>query len=97
MRPVINVSFGILSVCLMYTQPANYCMQYPVLNYTLEVEAPSSEILSVSTADVLSITIDNLTEDLYYSFKVVVANSVGTVSTNDTGFCELFKLFVLSL
>ena len=77
----------------MYIQQADYCEQYPVLNYTLEVEAPSSEILSVSTADDLSITINNLTDDRYYSFKVVVSNSIGTVSTHDTAFCEYCEQF----
>ena len=76
-------------MCTCCTQPSDYCEQYPVLNYVLEVENTfETVLLSLTMADNLSITIDNLTEDIYYSFKVVVSNSIGNISTNRTGFCK---------
>ena len=73
----------------MLHQPADYCEQYPVLNYVLEVENTFEIVLlSLTMADNLSVTIDNLSEDIYYSFKVVVSNSIGNISTNRTGFCR---------
>ena len=80
-------------MCTCCTQPADYCEQYPVLNYALEVENTfETVLLSLTMADNLSITIDNLFEDIYYSFKVVVSNSIGNISTNRTGFCKFQKL-----
>ena len=74
-------------MCTCCTQPADYCEQYPVLNYVLEVEVETT-FETVLVADNLSITIDNLCEDIYDFFKVVVSNSIGNVSTNSTEFCK---------
>ena len=45
---------------------------------------------SVSTTHADSFTLaGNLSDTTDYSFKILVANSVGIVSTNDTHFCKL--------
>ena len=74
-------------------QPATDCEQYPMLNYSLEIYTPSSELL-VAARDKQwntdNIIIDrNLSENIAYSFSLLVSNSVGVVVSNRTHFCEL--------
>ena len=73
-------------------QPADYCEAYPVDNYTLVVRDSLSdetvESMSATHADNFTFT-GNLSDNTDYSFKILVANSVGIVSTNDTHFCKL--------
>jgi hypothetical protein len=77
-------------------QPAGYCEQYPVLNYSLEILSSSS-----SDSPVLIATQDqpwnidirgNLSENTAYSFRILVSNSVGVVASSTTHFCKLRTL-----
>ena len=73
-------------------QPANYCKDYPVTNYTMEVRGvlvseTSGDVQFVSAEN--SITADNLSENAVYFYRIYASNSVGTVSTNNTDICEL--------
>ena len=64
-------------------QPASYCADYPVTNYSLEViqvGEDSSGMIFISTEN--SIKADNLSEDAIYIYRISAINSVGTVSTN---------------
>ena len=64
------------------------CEQYPVLNYTLVMSSPShgEERQLVSPGDNHIIVQQNA----LYSFKILVANTAGTVSTEySKPVCEL--------
>ena len=72
-------------------QPANYCEEYPVVNYTLVVNGSFNDevVRSISTGRADNITLNgNLSENADYSFKILVANTVGVVSTIDRHFCK---------
>ena len=74
-------------------QPASYCEAYPVVNYTMIVmnSLIDETVESVSATHADSFTLaGNLSDNADYYFKILVANSVGIVSTNDTHFCKLF-------
>lgn len=76
--------------CLLIlpTQPAFFCEQYPVLNYTLEVIDHYFNILKLSVTPLVENFIHNLSESDAYSFKVLAANRVGVASTNSKQLCE---------
>ena len=57
----------------------------------LEVKGPSSDVLSQSVSPGVENIIHNLTENTIYSFRVLVFNSVGVVSTNRGQVCELIS------
>ena len=59
-----------------------------MLNYTLEVKGPSSDVLSQSVSPGVENVIHNLTENTIYSFRLLVSNGVGVVSTNIRQICE---------
>ena len=64
-------------------QPACYCADYPVTNYSLEViqvGEGSSGMIFISTEN--SIKADDLLKDTIYVYRISAINSVGTVSTN---------------
>ena len=66
-------------------QPASYCDDYPVTNYSLEVTEvrvgeDTSGIIFTSLEN--SIKAENLSDDAIYVFRLSAINSVGTVSTN---------------
>ena len=74
-------------------QPASYCEAYPVKNYTMIImdSLIDETVESVSATHADSFTLSgNLSDNAGYSFEILVANSVGIVSTNDTHFCKLF-------
>ena len=58
-----------------------------MLNYTLEVYS-SSKTVSNSIVQGHSIVVGNLSENREYSFRVLAANSVGTVSSSNRQFCK---------
>lgn len=67
---------------LLQIQPASFCADYPVTNYSLEVTQ-----VGVGTSGMLSTSVENfieaiLSEDAIYVFILSATNSVGTVSTN---------------
>ena len=57
-------------------------------NYTLEIQSSSFEVYTHSLAPQLANLIGNLSENTEYSFKVVVANAIGNVSSSDRQFSE---------
>ena len=64
-------------------QPACYCADYPVTNYSLEViqvGEGSSGMIFISTEN--SIKANDLLKDTIYVYRISAINSVGTVSTN---------------
>jgi hypothetical protein len=66
-------------------QPASYCADYPVTNYSLEVTEvrvgeDSSGMIFTSLENF--IRAENLSEDAIYVFRLSASNSAGTVSTN---------------
>ena len=74
-------------------QPAaDDCEQYPILKYSLEINAASSESLVESQSKAWTtgnvIISRNLSEDTAYLFRLLVFNSVGVVASNTTPFCE---------
>ena len=70
-------------------QPADYCQDYPVTNYTLEIEMASTRMYIMSEGNFIVAT--NLSENEVYTYRLGAANSVGTVwSTNSTHICKLF-------
>ena len=71
-------------------QSGMFCEDYPVLNYTLEIEGSSSNVITHSTlSQHYNFQIGNLSEDREYSFRVLATNAVGTVSSSNISFCEL--------
>ena len=76
-------------------QPAKYCEDFPVDNYTLEVVgvasggSPQVEWLSSQSTE-NGLIADNLAEDSLYIFKVHAQNSVGRVSTKGIEICKFF-------
>ena len=74
-------------------QPASYCEEYPVINYTLVVNGSFNDevVRSISAVHADNITLNgNLSENAYYSFKISVANTVGIFSTTDRQFCKSY-------
>ena len=66
-------------------QPASYCDEYPVTNYSLEVtEVRVGEDTSgmIFTSMENPIKAENLSNDAIYVFRLSARNLVGTVSTN---------------
>ena len=62
-----------------------------MLNYTLVIECSSSNVITHSTlSQHHNFQIGNLSEDREYSFRVLATNAVGTVSSSNRGFCELY-------
>ena len=57
----------------------------------MEIEGPSSDVRNQSVLPGVENIIHKLTENTIYSFRVLVSNSVGVVSTNDRQFCELIS------
>ena len=60
---------------------------YPVTNYTLEVNGSSLNIQSPMSVE-NSITTNDLSENVIYTFKILAFNSVVSLSTNETEICE---------
>ena len=61
------------------------------MNYTLVVNDSFNDevVRSISTVRADNITLNgNLSENADYSFKILVANTVGIVSTIDRHFCK---------
>ena len=77
-------------------QPAEYCEEYPTLNYSLEIYAsPSDSQVLIATQDrpwTIDVTRGNLSENTAYSFRILISNSVGVVGSSRTHFCELKTL-----
>ena len=69
-------------------QPATYCEDYPVTNYTLECVSDSMKIQFTSEETVVVAT--NLSENALYQCTLYALNSVGNVSTGYTkDICKL--------
>lgn len=73
-------------------QPGSYCEMYPVINYTLVVNRTWNEeimasALASSAENNIIIFLGNLSGDSIYSFRILVANSVGVFSTSHRYFC----------
>ena len=66
-----------------------FCEDYPVHNYTLEVNSSLSEVVKHSLLPQSFKLIGNLSENRKYSFRVVAANAIGSISSSDGQFCEL--------
>ena len=84
----------LMMLSLSLLQPATFCEDYPVTNYTLEltgVQVASSEMKFTSMDNVIVAT--NLSENAVYIYQLSVTNSVGTVSANITQ--QICKLFVV--
>ena len=58
------------------------------MNHTLEILSPSSEVVTHHITPQQSNFLGNLSENREYSFKVVVSNAVGSVSSSDRQFSE---------
>ena len=77
-----------------HMQPVEFCESYPVLNYSLEINATSSKVV-ISAQDRATLAAEsiiisgNLSENAAYSFRILTSNSVGTVASNRTHFCKL--------
>lgn len=73
-------------------QPAMYCEEYPVDNYSLVVEGVWPVGLPQATSELFStenrLIADFLSEDTVYNFKVHAQNSVGKVSTKGVEICK---------
>ena len=64
-------------------QPASFCADYPVTNYSLEVTEVGEDSSGMQFTFLENfIKAENLSEDAIYVFKLSATNSVGTVSTN---------------
>ena len=75
-------------------QPAKYCGDYPVANYTLVVESSLGWPETVNSTSVSSgntLEGHDMFQDTIYLFKIVVHNSVGTVSTQGVQICKLVQ------
>ena len=59
------------------------------MNYTLEVRSSSPEVVTHDIAPQHYNLIGNLSDDRQYSFRVVVINAVGNVSSSVKEFSEL--------
>ena len=64
-------------------QPANFCTEYPVTNYSLEVTEVGVDTSGMQFTSLENfIKAENLSEDTIYVFKLSAINSVGIVSAN---------------
>ena len=77
-------------------QPAKYCGDYPVANYTLVVESQVTPgwpgtVNSTSVSSGNTLEGHAMFQDAIYLFKIVVGNSVGTVSTQGVQICKLVQ------
>ena len=64
-------------------QPASFCVDYPITNYSLEVTEVGVDTSGMQFTSLENfIKAENLSEDTIYVFKLSATNSVGTVSTN---------------
>ena len=83
----------ILYYYYIITQSLGYCKEYPVVNYSIALRLMSDgslDTLQFVSEPEKSITIDNLSENTLYWFKILVQNDVGTISTAEIEMCELF-------
>ena len=65
------------------------------MNYTLEINGTRNEEIRVSVfaPNAENFTVgEDLSENIAYSFRIQVANTVGVVSTCDRQFCKIFCL-----
>ena len=60
------------------------------MNYTLVINSSLSDELLAIHADSFTFDAGNLSENAEYSFRILVANTVGIISTNNTHFCKSF-------
>ena len=66
------------------------------MNYTVEVKLYSSAYyFKVSVLPQVENLVHNLSENANYSFRVLVSNSVGVVSTDNSQFCEFLSCYRL--
>ena len=79
-------------------QPASYCTNYPIMNYTLEVNSSLNQEILASALEPIAryITLGgNLSnENTLYTFRVVV-NDVGIAATKDRQFCKSFSFITI--
>ena len=77
-------------------QPAKYCVDYPVANYTIVVEGLVSAewpetVNFTSTSAGNTLEAFDLLPDSIYTFKIVAKNSMGAVSTKGVEICKLLS------
>ena len=69
-----------------YVQPASYCENYPIMNYTLEVNSSlNREILASelgTNAEWFTLSGNLSDENTLYTIRILVANDVGTIPTS---------------
>ena len=75
---------------LFIKQPARTCEGSPMSNYILEIKSLPPEVheLSIMLEENM-MRVNSLLENTVYTFKVLVSNTRGTISTNSTQICEL--------
>ena len=61
---------------------------YPVTNYVLKVEGPTSHSDIIQSPSNSTMAVNNLLDNQAYLFSVVVSNGVGNVSTANRTICE---------
>ena len=59
-----------------------------MLSYKIVVADPSSEIVTHFFVSLHSAVIDDLLRNREYSFRIVVTNAIGNVSSSDRQFCK---------
>lgn len=75
---------------LILFQPAGYCQEYPVDNYTFTIIGHSHDSEMSLTTLSNSIITNDLMEDTIYKFRIEALNSIGSDSTNETTVCKFF-------
>lgn len=69
-------------------QPASYCQEYPVDNYTFIIIGQSHDSEMSDTAFNNSIIVNDLVEDSIYKFRIEALNSIGSKSSNEKTVCK---------
>lgn len=87
----VTVQYSQLSIhaYIHSNQPVSYCEQYPISNYSLDIQGPLPETTMQSFVVENFTAMNTILENAVYNFTIVVSNSVGNISTKSRTFCKL--------
>ena len=85
-------------------QQLDYCEEYPILSYTLNISTLLDEQYNIMTVNAsesdtgpgtnVTKIIQDLPEDTVLAFRVVATNTFASVETNPTTVCKFAKLAI---
>ena len=73
---------------ILILQPANFCDNYPITNYTLEVQGPTTHTQVIQPPSKSFNPVNNLLDNQMYMYRIIVSNAVGDVPTKHNKICK---------